>query len=128
LRIRKKRREAKMEFHFEKLTVWQDAMQLITKVYRLTKTFPREERFGLIDQLRRAAVSIAANIAEGRGRYHTKEFIQFLYMARGSLYETITLIKAAGSLEYLPRNDREDLLSHCQSINSKLSGLISALK
>ena len=117
-----------MEFHFEKLIVWQDAMVLVAKVYEVTKTLPREERFGLIDQLRRAAVSIAANIAEGRGRYHPKEFIQFLYIARGSLYETITLIKTAETLKYLELEDYTALLKQCQAIGSKLSGLINSLK
>jgi len=117
-----------MQFHFEKLTVWQEAMELVTTVYAATKTFPKEERFGLIDQLRRAAVSIPTNIAEGKGRYHPKEFLQFLYMARGSLYETITLIKTAGALRYLQPNDQETLLRRCQSIVSKLSGLINSLK
>ena len=117
-----------MEFHFEKLTVWQDAMVLVAKVYEMTRTLPKEERFGLIDQLRRAAVSIAANIAEGRGRYHPKEFIQFLYVARGSLYETITLIKTAAALTYLEPRECTVLLGQCQMIGSKLSGLINSLK
>ena len=117
-----------MQFHFEKLTVWQDAMDLVTEIYQATKVFPREEQFGLISQLRRAVVSISANIAEGRGRYHRKEFIQFLYMARGSLYETITLIKAAHNLQHLPSKEHESLLTQCQRVGSKLSGLINALK
>ena len=117
-----------MEFHFEKLTVWRDAMDLLTEVYQATKTFPREERYGLVDQLRRSVVSISANIAEGRGRYHTKEFVQFLYMAQGSLYETITLLKAASKLGYLQPKEENALLVQCQRIGSKLSGLINSLK
>lgn len=121
-------KERYMEFHFEKLTVWQEAMELVKAVYTVTKNFPREERFGLIDQLRRAVVSVPANIAEGKGRYHSKEFIQFLYTARGSLYEVITLIKAASKLDYLQVKEEEKLLNQCQSILSKLSGLINSLK
>ena len=117
-----------MKFHFEELTVWQDAMDLVATVYPLTKGFPKEEKFGLDSQLRRAAVSIAANIAEGRGRYHTKEFIQFLYMARGSLYETITLVKTTLKLGYLSSQEEESVLLQCQTIGSKLSGLINSLK
>lgn len=117
-----------MEFYFEKLTVWQEAMQLVKAIYKVTRAFPREERFGLVDQLRRAAVSIPANIAEGKGRYHQKEFLQFLYMARGSLYETVTLIKAAADLSYLQLKDQEVVLDLCRSIASKLSGLINALR
>ena len=117
-----------MQFHFEKLTVWKDAMDLVATIYRVTRVFPTDEQFGMVSQLRRAAVSVSANIAEGRGRYHRKEFIQFLYVARGSLYETITLIKTAANLEYLPSKDQEPLLMQCQRIGSKLSGLINALR
>ena len=117
-----------MQFHFEKLLVWRDAMDLVTEIYQATKAFPREERYGLTDQLRRAVVSISANIAEGRGRYHTKEFVQFLYIARGSLYETITLLKAASSLVYLQPKEVNALLVQCQRVGSKLSGLINSLR
>ena len=117
-----------MEFHFERLIVWQEAMKLVMMVYTATKTFPKEERFGLTSQLQRAAVSVPANIAEGKGRYHQKEFLQFLYIARGSLYETITLIKTASNLQWLQAKDQEMLLIQCQSIASKLSGLINSLK
>ena len=122
------RKERQIQFHFEQLTVWQEAMELVAEIYRVTQTFPKEERFGLTDQLRRAALSIPANIAEGKGRYHPKEFVQFLYVARGSLYETITLIKTAGRLRYLETKDLDRLLNLCQSISSKLSGLIKSLK
>ena len=117
-----------MEFHFETLTVWQEAMKLVTMVYTATKTFPKEERFGLTSQIQRAAVSVPANIAEGKGRYHQKEFLQFLYIARGSLYEAITLIKAASNLRLLQSEDRETLLIQCQLILSKLSGLANSVR
>ncbi len=117
-----------MEFSFEKLMVWQKAMELVTLVYEVTKRFPSEERFGLVDQLRRAAVSIPTNIAEGKGRYHQKEFIQFLYLARGSLYEVVTLINTALTLRYLERGDSVKLLESCGIIRSQLSGLIKSLK
>ena len=117
-----------MQFHFERLTVWQESMELVSMIYILTSRFPNEERFGLIDQLRRAAVSIPTNIAEGKGRYHSKEFIRFLYIARGSLYETITLIKTAGHLRYLQPKDQDEVLNCCQRIASKLSGLINSMK
>ncbi len=117
-----------MVFHFEELIVWQEAMELVTMTYKMTKTFPKSDRFGLTGQLQRAVVSIPANIAEGKGRYHPKEFVQFLYIARGSLYETITLLKTARNLEYLRLEEQEQLLTQCQSIASKLSGLINSLK
>ena len=113
---------------YRRLDVWQKADELAYQVYEVTKNFPGEERFGLVDQLRRSAVSIPANIAEGKGRYHPKEFLQFLYVARGSLYETITLVKAASNLQLLPLKEQEELLKRCQSISSQLSGLINSLK
>ena len=117
-----------MEFHFERLTVWQEAMELVQSIYTVTRQFPKEEQFGLTSQLQRAAVSIPANIAEGKGRYHLKEFLQFLYTSRGSLYETITLLKLATQLQYLRPMDEQALLTRCQTIASQLSGLINSLK
>jgi four helix bundle protein len=118
----------KMEFYFEKLNVWQEAMNLVERIYKLTARFPKEEQFGLITQLRRAAISIPSNIAEGQGRYHRKEFVQFLYNSRGSLYEVITQLKIAERLKYLAKTDIETILQECHSIESKLSGLINSMK
>ena len=75
---------------YEELEVWQKAMELVALIYRLTKGFPREEVYGLTSQLRRAAVSVPSNIAEGQGRRSTKEFLNHLSMARGSLLEVET--------------------------------------
>jgi hypothetical protein len=72
----------KMEYQFEKLKIWQMGMDMAQQIYVVTKQFPDEEKFGLIAQMRRAAFSVPSNIAEGKGRFHTKEFIQFLYIAR----------------------------------------------
>jgi len=117
-----------MEFYFEKLKVWQEGMNLVERIYKLTGKFPKKEQFGLIAQLRRAAISIPSNIAEGQGRYHRKEFIQFLYNARGSLYEVITQIKVVERLEYLTKRETEELLQQCRLIESKLGGLINSMK
>lgn len=117
-----------MEFYFEKLKVWQEGMNLVEMIYKLTEKFPKKEQFGLIAQLRRAAISIPSNIAEGQGRYHRKEFIQFLYNARGSLYEVITQVKVVERLEYLAESEIEQLLKLCRLIESKLSGLINSMK
>lgn len=81
-----------MRTKYEDLRVWVDAINLADVVYKTTRSFPRREDFGLTAQIRRSAVSIPANIAEGCGRYHTREFIQFLYVARGSLFELMTLL------------------------------------
>ena len=86
---------------YEDLVVWQKAMLLAKRVYRLQKQFPKEELYGLGDQIRRAAVSIPSNIAEGFGRDTDKEFRHFLSIARGSLFETKTQLQLAESLGYL---------------------------
>ena len=78
--------------HYRQLKVWQKALDWADQCYQATKTFHSEERFGLVSQIRRAAVSIPANIAEGQGRFHTKEFLSHLRMARGSLLELETLL------------------------------------
>ncbi len=82
-----------MKFSFETLDVWNLAVQFAEKVYILTKNFPNEETYGMITQLRRASVSVSLNIAEGKGRFSQKEYKHFLFVARGSLYEVITLLK-----------------------------------
>ena len=103
-------------------------MELVEQIYRVTKPFPKDEQFGLVSQMRRAVVSIPVNIAEGKGRYHTKSFIQFLYTARGSLYELMTLLKLAERLQYLTQQQVNDLLTLCSDLSGGLNGLINALK
>jgi len=117
-----------MTFGFEQLAVWQHAMDLAQEIYRLSKKFPEAERFGIIAQMQRAAVSVAANIAEGKGRYHTKMFVQFLYNARGSLYELVTLLMLARNLHYLTEEEYQGTLQSCRTIISQLSGLINSMK
>ena len=117
-----------MTLAHEQLDVWRMAMDLAIRVYQATTAFPRHEQFGLTAQLRRAAVSVPANIAEGKGRYHRKEFIQFLYHARGSLYEVLTLLKLAEELAYLSGTDHDRIVSLSKQVLGKLSGLINALK
>jgi four helix bundle protein len=89
----------------EKLKVWQHSMDLAAKVYEITDKFPKHEMYSLADQMRRAAVSIPSNIAEGKGRRTTKDFIHFLYVARGSLNELSTQIKLAKRIGYLTPED-----------------------
>ena len=92
-------------FRYEKLIVWQKAMQLMMLVYAEIKKFPPEERFALGDQLRRAVLSIPSNVAEGAGRSSNKDYSHFLSIARGSLYETMTQLQAAEMLGYITVSD-----------------------
>jgi len=110
----------------QKLEVWQAAMQLVTEIYRLTADFPDSERFGLISQMRRAAVSVPSNIAEGAARGSTADFIRFLYIARGSLSELETQLLLAAQLNFT-----DDIYQVVEGINrvfARLAGLINYLK
>lgn len=117
-----------MNFAFQELVVWHTAMELAKAIYEATRDFPDHERFGLTSQLRRAGVSVPLNIAEGKGRYHRKEFVQFLYNARGSLYEVVTLLNLALDLKYLKAEQHQSLFQLAQKVMSQLSGLINSLK
>ena len=99
---------------FRDLVVWQRSIQLATKIYRLTSGFPKEEICGLTSQIRRSAVSVSSNIAEGQGRLSTGEFRQFLGIARGSNYELQTQLEIARTLKYgdLRQIEEADGLSH----------------
>ncbi len=87
------------------LDAWKNAIALVTYVYKITKGFPSDEKYGLISQIRRSAVSIPSNIAEGAGRNHNKEFIQFLYIALGSASEIETQILISYNLKYISEDD-----------------------
>jgi len=113
---------------FEKLDVWQASHQLVLKIYKLTEKFPREEKFRLGDQLRRSASSIPTNIVEGNTRAHKKEFIQFLYLAKGSLEETKYHLLLAKDLGYLDTTMYFELQQDCNSIGKMLSGLVRHLR
>jgi four helix bundle protein len=101
-------------------------MGLAKDLYRASMSMPKEELFGLTSQLRRAVVSIPTNIAEGSGRQHTNEFIQFLYISRGSLRELETLLIIAGDVYSMP--NASVLLEQCDPIGRMLSGLINSLE
>lgn len=113
---------------YRDLKVWQAAMEMVQEVYRLTQAFPRQETYGLIIQLRRAAVSIASNIAEGKGRSSDKELLHFLSNAKGSLFEVETQIMIADGLGYLTRPQCEDFLSRSAEVGRLLNGLMKAFR
>jgi four helix bundle protein len=113
---------------YRELVAWQKAMDLAAEVYRITKTFPHDELYGMTGQLRRASVSVPANIAEGQGRQTTGEFRQFLGHARGSLLETETHILLAMRLHYIPEDVGDGLLRAASEVGRVLNGLIGSLR
>ena len=115
-------------WHFRDLVVWQKAMALAGDVHQVTSTFPKSELFGLTSQLRRAAVSVPSNIAEGRGRTTVGEMRQFFGHSRGSTYEMETQLCIAESLDYLDRARFQKLLEQCWEVVRMLNALILRLK
>lgn len=113
---------------YRDLVVWQDSMELVVRIYRTTSKFPREERYSLIDQLRRAAVSMPSNIAEGHGRSITGEYLRYLSVAGGSLHELETQIQIARRLDYISDDVQKDLLDACTAIGRMLGAWIRALR
>jgi four helix bundle protein len=109
---------------YEDLLVWQKGIELVKEIYKLTKPFPSDERFGLISQMRRAAVSIPSNIAEGQARHTTKEFIQFLSHAEGSLAELETQIIVSSELGYCA----QPATARAQELGGELKRMMNALR
>ena len=113
---------------YRDLIAWQKAMHLVTDIYDATREFPSDERYGLTNQLRRAAVSVPSNIAEGQARFSSKEFHHFLSLARGSLVEIETQLMIAENLGYLPSNQTRPLLEGAAELGRVLNGLIASIK
>ena len=113
---------------FQDLTVWQRAMELTVCVYELTRTFPKDELYGLTSQLRRASVSIASNIAEGRGRITEGEFLQFLSIAQGSTYEVQTQLLVARQLKIGEESRSHSAEALCIETSKMLGALIQSLR
>ena len=116
-----------VKLSYRDLVAWKRAVELVTHVYGLTKSFPDDERYGLTAQLRRAAVSVASNIAEGQGRFSRGEFKQFLGHARGSLLEIETQMTIATNLGYLDSRQSEVVFELSSEVGRILNGLISSL-
>ncbi len=113
---------------YKDLEAWQCAMALVLEVYRSTAKFPREAMFGLTSQLRRAAVSVASNIAEGKGRFSDRELSQFLAVARGSVFEIETQVAIAFELGFLAEPQTEMLSKRCGEVGRLLNGLIRSVR
>ena len=113
---------------YKELRVWKRSVDLALAVYRHTENFPKHELYGLTSQLRRAAVSVPSNIAEGKGRSSDKELILFLHHSRGSLLEIETQLFIARELAYIEEPQAKDLLAEVESVAKALNALINALK
>ena len=110
------------------LEVWKNSIKLITRIYSTTRNFPKEELYGLTNQMRRCAVSIASNIAEGAARNSTKEFIHFLHIARGSMAELETQLIVSHNLSFITEETFKDFEIEMKIIGGQLSGLLRSLK
>jgi four helix bundle protein len=113
---------------YKDLIVWQKAMILVKTIYTVTKKYPKEEIYGLTSQLRRAAVSVACNIAEGQARNSTGEFKQFLGVSKGSLAETETLLILSNDLNLISAKELDEINKITEEVGKLLNGLLNSLK
>jgi four helix bundle protein len=119
-----------MEYNksYKELDVWKESMKLVEMVYGVTQKFPKEEMYCLCNQIRRAVISIPSNIAEGIGRNHVKDTVQFLFVARGSLYEIETQLFIAIQQKYIPFEESENIFSQIEICKKLLNGFINYYK
>ena len=117
-----------MSFNYYELDVWKKTRALVKNVYLISKEFRKEGLYGLTSQIRRCAVSIPSNIAEGCGRRHTKDSIQFFSIVRGSMFELETQVYLCYDLNYLDDNNLEELLSNINDCNKLINGFIRYYK
>jgi len=114
--------------NYKELHVWQKSYAFCLQIYKGTQKFPNEEKFGLTSQIRRSAISIPSNIAEGYGRRTTADYIRFLYIAYGSLCELETQMMLASDLTYIENRESNSLLTNISDIERMLKSLIKALE
>ena len=117
-----------MAQHFKDLVVWQKAMEMVAEVYKLTDNFPRREVYSLTDQIRRAAISVPSNIAEGPAHHNNREFLHFLRHAAGSLAELETQLILAERLAYADHSSITPALERVNEVGRILNGLISSIR
>ncbi len=113
---------------YRELRVWEKAMDLVVEIYKLCKYLPKEETYGLSDQMRRASVSIPSNIAEGEGRKNNKEFIRYLYIAQGSISELQTQLEICVRLGYIPNEQIAAAENYTEEIGRMITKLIRNLQ
>ncbi len=114
--------------NYEKLEVYQEAHQLVLSLYKTIDNFPKHEKYRIIDQILRCGYSIPANIVEGNSRNTTRDYINFLFIARGSLNELSYFLRLSHDLGYLPKENYERLKTHSDKIGRMLNGLINSMK
>ena len=112
---------------YKDLLVWQKAIHFVTQVYKLVKGFPQEELYGLTSQIKRSAVSIPSNIAEGYGRKSTKDYIRFLQIAMGSIFEIQTQLEISKNLEFMSESSFSKLYENSREIERMLSSMINKI-
>ena len=117
-----------MKFEFEKLIVYQKAVDFADSIYKLSKNFPKEELFGITTQIRRASLSISLNIAEGYGRFYYQDNVRFCYIARGSLDETLSHLSFAFEMKFILEESYKSLQQEGDEIDKMLNGYINFLK
>ncbi|WHZ30345.1 MAG: hypothetical protein OJF51_005148 [Nitrospira sp.] len=115
-------------FPFEKLEVWQDSLKLADYIFRLLERIPQGKHLRLISQIEGAVASISQNIAEGKGRQHRKEFLQYLSIAQGSLYETVTLVELFRKRHMLPDAESVRIRQMAELLDRKLNGLMNSVR
>lgn len=113
---------------FRELIVWQKSMSYVTEIYKISKSFPKEELFGLTSQMRRSAISVPSNISEGYGRQGLNDYIRFLNIAIASLFEPQTQVEISYNLEYISKVTFTELFELSREIERMLSSLIRKLK
>ena len=114
--------------NYEKLHVFHKAHSLVLKIYKATETFPKEEKFRLVDQMIRASYSIPSNIVEGNSKRTTRDYLNFLFIARGSVHELKYFLLLSRDLSYLGEKEFRALSEECDAVAKMLNGLINALK
>ena len=116
-----------MVTRYEDLEIYQISVEIAIEVYRLTKKFPKEETYGITDQLKRAVTSIGANIAEGFGRFYFKDKLVFFYHSRGSLFEVKHFLEISIRMEYITEEEKNNLFSKLNNLTVKLNNFINSI-
>jgi len=111
--------------NYNDLDVWKECRKLVSTIYVISKSFPKDETYGLTNQIRRASISVISNIAEGTGRNTTKDSLQFFYISRGSLFEAEAQLFIAKDLDYLSEEQLKEILLQCTSCKKLLNGFIN---